>query len=191
MKGSRLFQTLKLYLTLSAAKRTAYLKKKGVFGAIGEHCTVMDRKVPLYAKLIRLGDNVQLASNVTFVTHDITHKMLNNAGLAEADGTVFREKTGCIEIGNNVFVGTGTTILYDTKIGSNVIIAAGSVVTKDIPDNSVVAGIPAKVLESFDTYLEKRRKADAASGITETPKNQEVSPALAALLWKEFEEKHA
>ena len=47
-------------------------------------------------------------------------------------------------------------ILYDTKIGSNVIVAAGSIITKDVPDNVVVAGIPAKVIGTFDTFLDKR-----------------------------------
>ena len=69
---------------------------------------------------------------------------------------VFHEKVGCIEIGNNVFIGTGSIILYDTKIGSNVIVAAGSIITKDVPDNVVVAGIPAKVIGTFDTFLDKR-----------------------------------
>lgn len=71
-------------------------------------------------------------------------------------GGVFHEKVGCIEIGNNVFIGTGSIILYDTKIGSNVIVAAGSIITKDVPDNVVVAGIPAKVIGTFDTFLDKR-----------------------------------
>ena len=47
-------------------------------------------------------------------------------------------------------------VLYDTKIGSNVIVAAGSIITKDVPDNVVVAGIPAKVIGTFDTFLDKR-----------------------------------
>ena len=54
-----------------------------------------------------------------------------------------------------MFVGSGTRIRYDTKIGSNVIIGTGSVVTKDIPDNSVAAGVPARVIGSFDDYVQK------------------------------------
>ena len=44
------------------------------------------------------------------------------------------------------------------KIGSNVIIGAGSIVTKDIPDNSVACGVPAKVIETIDDYYEKNKK---------------------------------
>ncbi len=78
MRGKRLFQTLRLYLTLSPIKRTKYLKEKAVFASIGDCCSIMDRKIPLYSKLIRLGNNVHIASNVSFVTHDISHVILNN-----------------------------------------------------------------------------------------------------------------
>lgn len=78
MRGKRLLQTLRMYLTLSPSKRTKYLKKKQVFYNLGENCSIMDRKIPLYAKLISIGDNVHIASNVSFITHDITHRVINN-----------------------------------------------------------------------------------------------------------------
>lgn len=57
-------------------------------------------------------------------------------------------------IGDNVFLGVGCTIMTPIKIGNNVIIGAGSVVTKDIPDNCIVAGNPAKIIKTFsDTDL--------------------------------------
>lgn len=62
---------------------------------------------------------------------------------------------GGVIIGNNVFVGSRSIILYDVNIGNNVIIGAGSVVTKDIPDGVVVAGVPARVIGSFDDCVEK------------------------------------
>lgn len=52
-------------------------------------------------------------------------------------------------IGNNVSIGCNVTIIGDVHIGNNVIIGAGSVVVKDVPDNSVVAGNPAKVIKSI------------------------------------------
>lgn len=52
-----------------------------------------------------------------------------------------------IVIGDNCYVGVGTTILGPVKIGNNVTIGAGAVVTKDIVDNSVVGGIPAKIIK--------------------------------------------
>lgn len=63
-------------------------------------------------------------------------------------------------------------ILPNVRIGSNVIIGAGSIVAKDIPDNSIAAGIPCKVIGDFDTLVEKYRK--------------KMSPDE---LWREFERK--
>jgi len=53
-----------------------------------------------------------------------------------------------ITIGNNCYIGTGATILGPVTIGNNVTIAAGAVVTKDVPDNCTVAGVPAKIIRS-------------------------------------------
>ena len=54
------------------------------------------------------------------------------------------------EIGNNVYIGAGALIMNPVKIGNNVTIGAGAVVTKDIPDNAVVAGNPAKIIKIKD-----------------------------------------
>lgn len=62
-----------------------------------------------------------------------------------------KNRPGRIEVGDNVKIGTGVTILAPCKIGSNVFIGAGAVVNKDVPDNSVVAGVPAKVIKYLDT----------------------------------------
>ena len=60
-------------------------------------------------------------------------------------------------IGNNVFIGAKSIIMYGVNIGNNVVVAAGSVVTKDVPDGSIVGGNPAKIIGSFDELKEKRR----------------------------------
>ena len=64
-------------------------------------------------------------------------------------------RVGKITIGNNVLIGSNSMIMYDVTIGDNVIIAAGSCVTKDVPANSIVGGVPAKVIGSFDDYEKK------------------------------------
>ena len=79
MRGQRMWQTLRLYTILNADKRTQYYKDKKIFHSMGDNCMIMDRKVPLYAKLISIGNNdVKIASNVHFNTHDVTHLLLNN-----------------------------------------------------------------------------------------------------------------
>lgn len=72
----RILQTIRLWTIPSSARRTDYLKRHCIFGTIGENCSIMDRKVPLYANLIRIGNNVHIASHVDFITHDIIHIML-------------------------------------------------------------------------------------------------------------------
>ena len=60
-----------------------------------------------------------------------------------------------ITIGNDVWIGGNCTILPGVTIGNNVIIAAGAVVTKDIPDNCVAAGVPAKVIKQLENDSEE------------------------------------
>ena len=188
MTFKRLWKSFRLCTIKDSAARTEYIRRRHVYGAIGENCTIQKRKVPLYANLIRLGNNVHIASNVSFLTHDVSHLMLNNLPYVTKLGKV-QEKVGCIEIGDNVFVGSGTHILYDTKIGSNVIIGTCSVVTKDIPDNSVVAGIPARVIGTFDDYVKKMKVHQYPEGLE--PKGQKISGELTRFLWGEFDKKHS
>ena len=58
-----------------------------------------------------------------------------------------------------IFIGADVIILPNTKIGNNAIVGAGTVVTKDIPDNSVVVGNPGRVINSCDAYIERNRPA--------------------------------
>lgn len=94
--------------------------------------------------LITIGDNVTFASWVYVVAHD-----------GASQKHVGYSKVGNIVIGNNVFIGTKSTILPNVRIGDNSIIGANSVVTRDVPPNTIAAGNPAKVILSLDDYKEK------------------------------------
>ena len=188
MTIKRLWQSFRLLTIRGGTARVDYIRKQKVYGAIGDNCMIQKRKVPLYANLIRLGNNVHIASNVSFLTHDVTHNMLNRIGAVKERGGV-QERIGCIEIGDNVFIGAGTRILYDTRIGSNVIIGTGSVVTKDIPDNSVAAGVPARVIGSFEDYVEKALGQEKYPEEF-CPRKQTVPDELAKILWERFEREH-
>ena len=160
MKGdgnslSTLLQKLHFYLIPTQKGRTRYvIKHKDMFHSVGENLLFQPRKFPADPESLSIGNNVKIAANVAFVNHDIVHYMLN----CKFKTTEFLSSRGCIEIGDNVMIGAGVTILPNVKIGNNVVIGAGSIVTKDIPDNSVAAGIPCKVVGSFDDFVEKRKK---------------------------------
>ena len=58
-----------------------------------------------------------------------------------------------------MFIGAGTIVLPGVEIGNRVVIGAGSVITKSIPENSVVVGNPAKAICTYDEYMEKQQNA--------------------------------
>lgn len=147
------YTKLKLYLISDANKRTKMLIKNNIFKHVGKNFFFQPRIIPDEPKLISFGDNVVVASNVTFVTHDVIDKVLNNLDY----GFNFNYNCAPIMIGNNVFIGCNVTILPNVKIGNNVIIAAGSIVNKDVKEGTIVGGNPAKVIGSFDDYVKQRK----------------------------------
>ena len=185
MTLARLWHSFCLCFQRGGRARADYIRRKHLYGAMGTGCSIVKRKIPLYANLIRIGNNVHIASNVSFLTHDVTHRLLNQL---DPEHPV-REHVGCIEVGNNVFIGSGVHILNNTKIGSNVIIGTCSIVTRDIPDNSVIAGVPARVIGRFDDFVAKMRIEPYPAELE--PKAQEASPELAAFLWAKFDREHA
>lgn len=186
MRGKRFLYTIRLWTIRESKERANWMRDHHVFAHMGNDCSIMSRKVPLYAKLISIGDNVNIASNVGLITHDVAHMVLNNYLKKEGRNETVQEKLGCISIGNNVFIGAGSRILGNVRVGNNVIIGADSLVNKDIPDNSVVAGVPAKFICSFDSFLEKRLNEEKYQKELE-PAHQQVSDELADWLWKKFE----
>ncbi|MCW5908130.1 MAG: hypothetical protein KIS94_09745 [Chitinophagales bacterium] len=97
--------------------------------------------------LIEIGDNVTLAPRVHLLAHDASTKLHLNY-----------TRIGKVKIGNNVFVGAGSIVLPGVTIGNNCVIGAGSVVSKSIPENSVAAGNPCKVVNTLDHFLKNRKE---------------------------------
>jgi maltose O-acetyltransferase len=101
----------------------------------GYNCTILDM-----AEVI-VGDNCMIGPDVGIYTagHNIAPKGRNKTGYAMP-----------IRIGNDVWIGGSCVILGGVTIGDHSIVAAGSVVTKDVPPNVIVAGNPAKVIKTIE-----------------------------------------
>ena len=111
---------------------------------IGKSCAIATKGFPREAYLITIGDHVQVTEGVKFFTH-------GGEWVIRQECPDF-DSFGKITIGNNVYIGNDACIMPGVTIGNNVVIGSASVVTKSIPDNVIVAGIPAKVVKSFDEY---------------------------------------
>lgn len=95
---------------------------------------------------VRIGDYVQIAPNtlITTVNHPL-NPLSRRKHLAIAKP---------VKIGNDVWIGANVVILPGVTIGNNAVIAAGAVVNKDVPDNSLVGGVPAKLIKTLPNDLE-------------------------------------
>ena len=122
-----------------------YLRSRGVH--IGENVHLFNTNIDFcHGFLVSIGDNVTL-TGVTVLAHDASTQI--PLGVS---------KVGRVKIGNNVFVGRGSIILPGVSIGDNCVIGAGSVVSNSIPSNSVAVGNPARVVSSYEEFVEKHRR---------------------------------
>ncbi len=100
---------------------------------------------PLYIDLaapIRIGDRVRIGHQVTLLT--VTHRVGPSSQRCGAN------VAGPIEIGDGSWIASSVTILPGVKIGAGAIVAAGAVVNRDVPENTMVAGVPARVVQELD-----------------------------------------
>lgn len=121
---------------------------------IGENFFANYNFIVLDVGKVVIGDNVQIAPNVSIYTagHPL-HPDSRNSGYEYGIG---------ITIGDNVWIGGNTCIMPGVTIGNNVVIGAGSVVTKDIPDNMIAVGNPCRVVREIteadrDFYYRDRK----------------------------------
>ena len=99
---------------------------------------------------VHIGNHVMIGPGATIITvnHPLSPKgRRNHLGQAKP-----------VAIGNDVWIGANCTILPGVTVGSNVVVAAGAVVTKDVPDNCVVGGVPAKVIKQIENDVEEVQK---------------------------------
>ena len=140
--------------TYSQEAYIKYLRKNGV--TIGNNVSIyapnrtsIDIRKPW---LVSIGNNCKITSGVTILAHDYSVSVIRRKFGQFIGGSL------PVSIGENVFIGMGSTILMGTTIGNNCIVGANSVVKGDFPSDSVIAGNPAKVVCSIDEFYKKNLK---------------------------------
>ena len=123
------------------------LKKNGL--KVGNNVTI-DPRVMIdknFCYLISIGDNSVICANVKLLAHDSSlGNNLNNHG-----------KLGRIDIKENCIISIDSIVMPGVSIGPNVLVAGGSLINKDVPPNSCVAGVPARFYMTFDDFIKKQK----------------------------------
>lgn len=120
-----------------------YFRKMGV--KIGNNVDMYDVSIDsLFPFLVEIGDNCIITGGTKILAHDASLGLF-----------LHKYKVGRVKIHDNTFIGMDAIIMPGVEIGPNAIIGANSVVTKTVPPNSVVAGAPARLIETLDAYIRK------------------------------------
>ena len=140
-------------------ERQTFLKK--FFGSLGEHVTIKGNFNCDYGKNIYIGNGAIINCNVTILD---TNRVEIGENVFIAPGVVISAATHPLDAQRRVsrhfqshpviikdcaWIGANATILTGVTIGKNVVVAAGAVVTKDVPDNCLVGGVPAKIIKEI------------------------------------------
>lgn len=149
----RLFIHIVLIL-LNGKNRARFLKKIKYFYSQGDKCEFYITRFGTEPYLIKIHNNVEIASGVKLITHDDSISMVKR--ISEFKHSL--DSVGPIEIFDDSFIGSNSVIMPNVKIGPRSIVAAGSIVTKDVEEGTVVAGIPARKISSFEDFLDKKLK---------------------------------
>lgn len=145
---------------------------------VGEDCCFYDCQWSSEPYLITIGNHVQITSGVKFFTH--------GAGFLLRKEIPDFDTFGKIIIKDNVYIGNNVLIMPGVTIGNNVLIGAGSVVTKSIPDNSIVAGNPAKIISDYKSYYEKYKLKNFHTKGDKNKKRKIINANTQLFIKKEF-----
>jgi acetyltransferase-like isoleucine patch superfamily enzyme len=147
-------QFLKYYI-LFKGNRIKYLRSLGV--KIGSDCQILNRPINYGSEpwLIEIGNKVTITYGVFLITHDASSRLFRES---LPDSSKFGNRFGTVRVLDNCFIGINSIILPGVTIGPNSIVGAGSVVVKDVPPNTVIAGVPAREICDLDEYKNKYKE---------------------------------
>lgn len=168
-KGARLIRLPiyvrgKKYFSYGEGFTTGYNCRIEIFDAstskekkmlIGKNCKIGDYVHIAAGERVSIGDNCLFASKV--YVSDISHGDYSGLGIGPSPDTPPDKRaliTRPISIGNNVWLGENVSVLPGVSIGNGCIIGANAVVSKDIPKNTIAAGVPAVVIKKYDKDTE-------------------------------------
>lgn len=146
----RIFSILSRCIERAISDKISVYRKHGM--KIGTGCFINTWNFLDECYLIEIGDRVMITAGVRIFTH--------------GGGNILRDIRpnfdcfGKVRIGNNVYIGNNAMIMPGITIGDNVVIGAGSIVTKNVPDNVVIAGNPARIMGTIDAYRNKYLQYD-------------------------------
>ena len=144
-----LVRIVKVIIPILPMKVKIFIMKK-LFYKLGKNSKVYTNNIGTEPYLIKIGDFVNVAAGVKFINHDISCE-----NISRLTSGMKLDSVGSIELKNNSFVGAYSILMPNTSVGENSVIAAGSVLTKNVPDNEVWGGVPAKKIMSIEEYKNK------------------------------------
>ena len=136
---------------------------------MGQECTIS-----AYQR-VRIGEQCVIADRAMFI--DFDHGVVEVERPIRVQGIYKRD----VEVGSNVWIGYGACILRGVRVGDNSIVGTNSVVTKDVPANAVVAGIPAADLRMREAPEELRWPVRSTDRLDHAPQPQRLAGSLSAL----------
>ncbi|MCR5197248.1 MAG: acyltransferase [Prevotella sp.] len=149
-RGSKIYRSVRMdtppYRQFALGKGSVVESYSCINNAVGDVIIGDHTRIGLHNTIIgpvSIGNNVNLAQGITVTA--LNHNFGDATKRIDEQGV----STKPVVIGNDVWIGANVVVLPGVTIGSHCVVAAGAVVTKDVPDHTLVAGVPAKVIKTI------------------------------------------
>jgi acetyltransferase-like isoleucine patch superfamily enzyme len=150
-RGSKIYWSVRMdtppYRRFSLGKKSVVESYSCINNAVGDVIIGDHTRIGIHNTIIgpvTIGSHVNLAQGITVTA--LNHNYSDTTKRIDEQGV----STKPVIIGDDVWIGANAVILPGVTIGSHVVVAAGAVVTKDVPENTIVAGVPAKVIRTVN-----------------------------------------